>query len=96
VTFDDRTTRRRFLTAVAAAAASAGVRAETGPTVTAPKHRPSGELTGLTAGEASGLLTRREISAVEYARALLDQCDAGRSLNAFITLRPEQVLAAAR
>jgi mandelamide amidase len=41
-------------------------------------------------------MSRGELSAVEYARALLDQCEAGRSLNAFITLRPEQVLAAAQ
>jgi mandelamide amidase len=42
------------------------------------------------------LLRRGELGAVEYAQALLAQCEAGRSLNAFITLRPEQVLAAAR
>jgi len=53
-------------------------------------------LTCLTAVEAVGLLSRGELSAVEYAQALLDRCNAGRSLNAFITQRPEQVLAAAR
>lgn len=94
--FDDRTTRRRFLSSVAAAAASTCVRAETNPATTAPKPKAGGELTGLTAAEAVELLTRGELSAVEYARVLLDQCDAGRSFNAFITLRAEQVLAAAR
>ena len=94
--FYDRTTRRRFLSGVAAAGASAWVRAGTGPAVSAPKAKSPGELQGLSAGEAVRLLTRGEISAVEYAQALLDQCEAGRSLNAFITQRSEQILAAAR
>ena len=94
--FDDPTTRRRFLSGVAAAAASAWARAGTSPAVTAPKQKSPGDLPGLTAGEAVRWLTRGEISALEYAQALLDQCEAGRSLNAFITQRPEQVLAAAR
>jgi indoleacetamide hydrolase len=96
VAFDDPTTRRRFLNGVAAAAASAWARAETAPATPAPKQKSPGDLPDLTAGEAVRLLTRGEISAVEYARALLDQCEAGRGLNAFITQRPEQVLAAAR
>ena len=37
-----------------------------------------------------------EISAEDYARALLRRCEAGAHLNAFITLRPEAVLEAAR
>ena len=94
--FYDPTTRRRFLSGVAAAGASAWVRAGTGPAVSAPKAKSPGELQGLTAGEAVRLLTRGKISAVEYAQALLDQCEAGRSLNAFITQRSEQILAAAR
>jgi mandelamide amidase len=53
-------------------------------------------LTLLGAVEAAAALRRGDFSAVEYVQALLAQCDAGRSLNAFITLRPEQVLAAAR
>jgi len=95
VAFDDSTTRRRFLSGAAAAAASAWARAGTGAAGTVPRRRSPGELPALTASEAVRLLTRGEISAVGYAQALLDQCEAGRSLNAFITQRPEQVLAAA-
>jgi mandelamide amidase len=96
VVFDDRTTRRRFLSGVTAAAASAWVQAGTSPAATAPKPKAAGGLTDLTAAAVVELITRGELSAVEYARALLNQCEAGRTLNAFITLRPEQVLAAAR
>jgi indoleacetamide hydrolase len=96
VAFDDPTTRRRFLGGAAAAAASAWVRAATGPAMTEPKQSSTGELTALTAAEAVRLLTQGKLSAVEYAQALLDRCEAGRSLNAYITQRPEQVLAAAR
>ncbi len=42
------------------------------------------------------LLRGGQLSALEYAHALLEQCEAGSKLNAFITLRPEQVLEAAR
>ncbi|MGH7105238.1 MAG: amidase family protein [Acetobacteraceae bacterium] len=41
-------------------------------------------------------LVRGEIKAEDYAHALLQRCEAGASLNAFITLRPERVLEAAR
>jgi mandelamide amidase len=41
-------------------------------------------------------LTRGEVTAERYATALLQQCRAGASLNAFISLKPERVLEAAR
>ena len=93
--FDDPVSRRRFLGGVAASAASGWVRAGAGTSSAPPGPKSTAELTRLGAVDAVALLSRGEISAVEYARALLDQCEAGRSLNAFITLRPEQVLAAA-
>jgi indoleacetamide hydrolase len=96
VAFDDPITRRRFLGAAAASVASACASAAAGPVATASKQKPTEDLTRLSAVDAVRLLTRGELSAVEYAQALLDQCDAGQSLNAFITLRPEQVLAAAK
>ena len=96
VAFDNSTTRRRFLGGAAAAAASAWMRAGTGSAVKEPKQSSTSDLTALSAAEAVRLLSRGELSAVEYAQALLARCEAGRSLNAFITLRPEQVLAAAR
>ncbi len=39
---------------------------------------------------------RGDLKAEDYARALLRQCEAGAGLNAFITLRPDRVLEAAR
>jgi len=95
VAFDDPLSRRRFLGGVAASAASGWVRAGGGAAASAPGPKATDELTRLSAVEAVALISRGEISAVEYARALLEQCEAGASLNAFITLRPEQVLAAA-
>ena len=91
--FDDPISRRRFVGGVAASAASGWVCAGAGPSAAASVSKAPGELARLGAGEAVALLSRGELSAVEYARALLAQCEAGKSLNAFITLRPEQVLA---
>jgi Asp-tRNA(Asn)/Glu-tRNA(Gln) amidotransferase A subunit family amidase len=56
----------------------------------------AGDLPELSAGEAVAAMARGDITAERYAAALLQRCQAGRSLNAFITLEPEQVLAAAR
>ena len=94
--FDDAVSRRRFLGGVAAAAASGWVGAEAGAGGASVKPRATDELIRLSAVEAVALLKRGELSAVEYARALLEQCERGKALNAFITLRPEQVLEAAR
>jgi Asp-tRNA(Asn)/Glu-tRNA(Gln) amidotransferase A subunit family amidase len=54
------------------------------------------DLTRLSAVDAVRLLRRGDISAESYASALLRQCEAGANLNAFITLRRELVLEAAR
>ncbi len=96
MSFNVPISRRRFLGGVAASAASGWGLAGTGPVEAAAKPASTDELTRFSAVEAVRLLSRGEMSAVEYAQALLEQCEAGRSLNAFITLRPEQVLAAAR
>jgi mandelamide amidase len=53
-------------------------------------------LKDLSASEAVAAMRRRDLSAEEYAAALLDRCEQDRSLNAFITLEPERVLEAAR
>lgn len=57
---------------------------------------PGGEFAALTAAEAVGALITGEITAESYAQALLRQCEAGAALNAFICLRTELVLEAAR
>ena len=50
----------------------------------------------LSAEAAVDAMKRGEISAEAYANALLARCEAGKGLNAFITLEPEKVMEAAR
>jgi aspartyl-tRNA(Asn)/glutamyl-tRNA(Gln) amidotransferase subunit A len=58
---------------------------------------PSSDLTQLTLAEASDLLRRRAVSAVELTQACLDRIDKYNAvLNAFITVTHDQALAAAR
>ena len=52
-------------------------------------------LTDLSATKAIAAMRQGEISAVDYAAALLQRCETGKHLNAFITLEPERVLDAA-
>ena len=56
----------------------------------------SGGLAALTAAQAVRALVSAEVTAEDYAQALLRQCETGATLNAFITLRAELVLEAAR
>ncbi|MFQ5982286.1 MAG: indoleacetamide hydrolase [Woeseiaceae bacterium] len=56
----------------------------------------SDSLTALSALEATRAMRRGELSSESYAAALLHRCEAGKHLNAFITLDPERVLEAAR
>lgn len=72
-------------------AASAGVNA----VLAAPVTRSS-DLLELSATEAVGAMRKGELTSERYTTALLDQCERGKALNAFITLEPEQVLGAAR
>ncbi|HSF14218.1 MAG TPA: indoleacetamide hydrolase [Vicinamibacteria bacterium] len=53
-------------------------------------------LTELTATDAVKAMREGELRAEDYASALLQRCEAGKHLNAFITLEPEHVLGAAR
>lgn len=53
-------------------------------------------LTDLTAVDAVARMARGELAAETYAAALLDRCRAERNLNAFISIDPDRVLAAAR
>ncbi len=54
------------------------------------------DLAFASAGEIATRVRRRELSPFEVARAFVERADAQRSLNAFITLRPETVLREAR
>jgi aspartyl-tRNA(Asn)/glutamyl-tRNA(Gln) amidotransferase subunit A len=56
----------------------------------------SDDLAFASAGEIATRVRRRELSPFEVARAFVERADAQRSLNAFITLRPETVLREAR
>ncbi len=63
---------------------------------TASAAQPESALIELSATEAVLRMSRGELSCERYAAALLDRCEATRSLNAWIALDPERVLAAAR
>ena len=82
--------RREFLTAAAGAAtlvtSALSVRAAA----------PSSELWDLSAVAAVAAMKRGDFSAETFASALLSRCKSAESLNAFITLSPDQVLEAAR
>ena len=85
--------RRSFLSAasatVAVGMAPAALRA-------APSHLGDSGLVELSALEAVSRMSRGELSAENYTRALLERCVAGQVLNTFISLEPERVLEDAR
>jgi indoleacetamide hydrolase len=81
------TSRRGFIIGTSAVLAAAASRSSTGRTV---------DLTGLSATEAVAAMRDGEIKAEEYAVALLNQATRLADLNAFRTLRPDEVKAAAR
>lgn len=85
--------RRNFLLASTAAlvTGTAGVRG----TASAAEPEPA-QLIELSATEAVRQMSRGELSCERYAAALLARCEAGRSLNAWIAMEPQRVLAAAR
>ena len=85
--------RRSFL-----AGASATVAMGVAPAAlrAVPANPGDGSLVELTAVEAVARMSRGDISAEHYARALLDRCAAGHALNVFISIEPERVLEEAR
>ena len=87
----DHISRRDFL-----GAAAAGVAVGCRPRGPANPGRTDAELVELGAVEAVAALRAGELTAETYAKALLGRCEAGKPLNAFITLEPARVLEAAR
>src|SRR5579862_1883761 len=83
--------RREF---VVAAAASTSFKA-LGQTAVK-KQMDSSDFLNLSATDAIAAMHDGGLTAERYAQALLEQCERGKALNAFITLDREQVLAAAR
>ena len=88
-----RTSRREFLVWSAALASSATacsrMEDDSSEAMTTP-------LTDLSATDAVAAMRYGDMTAEVYATALLDRCEAGRHLNAFISFEPERVLKAAR
>jgi mandelamide amidase len=66
------------------------------PAATRVSGDDSGPVLQLSAGEAVLRISHGEMTAERYAATLLARCESLRSLNAFITLEPAQVLEAAR
>ena len=87
--------RREFLvhTGAVAGGAAAACRGVEAP---APRTMTQDELIELSATDAVLALHRGDFKAEDYAAALLARCEAGKHLNAFITLEPSRVLEAAR
>jgi indoleacetamide hydrolase len=85
--------RRQFVLAAAATSGTAGGRAQTAAQTPA---MSSASLPEMSAVEAVAAMQRGSLTAERYAWALLEQCERGQALNAFITLDRERVLATAR
>jgi indoleacetamide hydrolase len=88
--------RREFIALASASAAAVAVGRRGEKPMTERKEASKSELVGLSAVEAVAKLRNGEVTAERYAGALLEQCQQGKALNAFITLPQERVLEAAR
>ena len=87
--------RREFIV-LASASTLAAVTGCRGDSITEPKGASTDQLLELTAVDVVAKLKSGEVTAERYASALLERCQEGKTLNAFITLPEEQVLEAAR
>lgn len=88
------TTRRKIL--AWGAALASGVVACKGDEEQANEPVTTDRLTDLSAIDAIKAMREGELSAEDYAAALLRRCESGAHLNAFITLDPPRVLEGAR
>jgi len=93
MTNKSKTSRREFLFWSAALASGA---AACGKTQTESGAAMTTSLTDLSATNAIAAMRQGDMTAEAYATALLDRCEAGKHLNAFIGFEPERVLHAAR
>jgi len=87
-----RVSRRNFLTGATVLVATSLI----GKALDRSTAEASTDLLELSATEAVAMLRRGDVKAEDYAAALLARCDAGKQLNAFITIAPDQVKEAAR
>jgi len=90
--FHDRT-RRSVIRGVAA---MAGVSALRGRASAGRAASRSMSLSDLSAVQATAHMTRGDITAEQFAEALLEGCRSARALNAFIAFEPDRVLSDAR
>lgn len=88
--------RREFIALATVSAAAAVSRGNEQKETTVAKRASTSELLELTATDAVAKLRNGEVTAEQYAAALLERCGQGKALNAFITLPRERVLQAAR
>ena len=91
-----RLSRREFVALATASAAATAAGCVDQPAMAKSKEAPNRELLGLSATDAVTKLRRGDVTAERYATALLERCQQGRAVNAFITLPKERVLEAAR
>jgi indoleacetamide hydrolase len=87
--------RREFVVSAIGAATGGAVACRNGGASHAPAMARA-DMLELSAVDAVAKIARGDLTAEHYASTLLAQCDAGKSLNAFITLEPGKVLEAAR
>src|ERR1035438_5607639 len=88
--------RRRFVALASASAAATAVGWRGQKAMAERKEVTTNEWVELSATEALAKLRKGEVTAERYAAALLERCQQGKALNAFITLPQERVLEAAR
>src|SRR5215472_17488995 len=88
--------RREFIALASASALAATPVCRSETPSTEPKDASPDQLLELTAVDAVVKLRNGEVTAERYASTLLERCQQGKALNAFITLPREQVLEAAR
>lgn len=91
-----RLSRRQFVALATASAAATAAGCAKQKAMTEPKEASTSELLELSATDAVAKLRKGEVTAERYAAALLERCEQGRALNAFITVPKERVLEAAR
>jgi indoleacetamide hydrolase len=88
--------RREFIALASLSALAVATGSTTEKAMTERKEASPDQLLQLTAVDVLAKLKNGEVTAERYASALLEQCQRGKTLNAFITLPQEQVLEAAR
>lgn len=88
--------RREFIALASGSALAAATGCRSEKSMTEPKEASPFQLLELTAVDVLAKLRNGEVTAERYASALLERCQQGKTLNAFITLPQEQVLEAAR